>query len=156
MNLTKIYPMDRAKRYPMNLKKRKKVIIDGGYNHTVGLKADGTVVVTGSIGGNVSSWRDIVTISSYACAQHIVGLKSDGTCVAVGYNNYGQCNVTGWRNIVAISCGHYHTVGLKSDGTCVAVGTNSNGGWNVSSWRDIVAVVGGVRPSGRRCRGSIP
>ena len=27
---------------------------------------------------------------------HTVGLKSDGTVIAVGYNDFGQCEVGGW------------------------------------------------------------
>ena len=27
---------------------------------------------------------------------HTVGLRADGTVVAVGYNDYGQCNVSSW------------------------------------------------------------
>ena len=29
--------------------------------------------------------------------SHIVGLKADGTVVAAGDNNYGQCEVSGWK-----------------------------------------------------------
>ena len=75
--------------------------------------------------------------------SHTVGLKSDGTVVAVGYNRDGQCDVSGWKNIVAISAGEYHTVGLKSDGTVVAVGYNYNGRCYVSGWADIVAIRAG-------------
>ena len=32
-----------------------------------------------------------------------VGLKVDGTMVAVGYNEDGQCNVSGWRDIGPVS-----------------------------------------------------
>jgi alpha-tubulin suppressor-like RCC1 family protein len=32
------------------------------------------------------------------CA-HTLGLKSDGTVVAMGDNEYGQCDVSGWRGI---------------------------------------------------------
>ena len=32
------------------------------------------------------------------CA-HTSGLKTDGTVVAVGNNQYGQCDVSGWRDI---------------------------------------------------------
>ena len=60
-------------------------------------------------------------------ASHTVGLKSDGTVVAVGLNNYGQCDVEGWTDIVAVSAGARHTVGLKSDGTVVAVGYKFSG-----------------------------
>ena len=52
-------------------------------------------------------------------------------------NDDGQCDVSGWRDIVAISAGSQNTVGLKSDGTVVAVGSNENNRSNVSDWRDI-------------------
>jgi len=65
---------------------------------------------------------------------HTVGLQSDGTVVAVGWNNNGQCNVTGWTGIVQVAAGVYHTVGLKSDGTVVSAGDNTYGQRNVSSW----------------------
>jgi len=69
-----------------------------------------------------------------AGSTHILGLKSNGTVVAVGENNYGQCNITDWKDIVAVSAGGSHTVGLKSDGTVVAVGDNMYGQCNVQDW----------------------
>ena len=57
-----------------------------------------------------------------AVGYYTVGLKADGTVVAVGDNTDGQCEVSDWRDIVAISAGYGHTVGLKADGTVVAVG----------------------------------
>ena len=119
--------------------------VSAGGLHTVGLKADGTVVAVGQNGQGqckVEGWRDIVAVS--AGFYHTVGLKSDGTVVAVGSNVDGQCNVTGWRDIIAVSAGAYHTVGLKSDGTVVAVGDNGHGRCDVSGWRDIVAVSAGA------------
>lgn len=67
--------------------------------------------------------------------RHTVGLKSDGTVIAVGKNEADQCNVSGWRDIVAVASGHYHIVGLKSDGTAVAVGENKYGQCKVSGWK---------------------
>ena len=75
--------------------------------------------------------------------SHTVGLKSDGTVVAAGENDKGQCNVSAWKDIVAISAGSDHTIGLKSDGTVVAVGDNDKGQCNVSAWKDIVAISAG-------------
>ena len=69
-----------------------------------------------------------------------VALRADGTVVAAGNNKYGQCDVSGWTDIVAISSGECHTVGLKSDGTVVATGRNSSGECDISDWTDIVAI----------------
>ena len=74
---------------------------------------------------------------------HTVGLRSDGTVVATGWNNYSQCDVDSWSDIVAVDTGTYHTVGLRSDGTVVATGLNLGGLCNVNSWSDIVAVAAG-------------
>ena len=57
--------------------------------------------------------------------------------VATGENEDGQCDVSGWRDIVAVSAGFGHTVGLKSDGTVVAAGKNEYGQCDVSDWTDI-------------------
>src|SRR5690606_8108124 len=61
--------------------------------------------------------------------RHSAGLTDAGTVVAVGENNYGQCDVGHWRDIVAVAAGSAHTgsshtVGLRADGTVVATGWN--------------------------------
>ena len=115
--------------------------VSAGVYHTVGLKADGTVVAAGSNRNgqcSISNWKDIVAVS--AGRYHTVGLKADGTVVAVGDKTNGQCNVTNWKDIVAISTGSSHTVGLKADGTVVAVGSNGSRQCDVSSWTNIVAI----------------
>ena len=127
------------------------------YDHTVGLKADGTVVAVGDNEDGkckVSGWTNIVAIS--AGSFHTVGLKADGTVVAVGNNFFGQRKVGGWTNIVAISAGYYHTVGLKADGTVVAVGDNDDGQCDVSGWEDIVAIsAGGSHTVGLKADGTV-
>ena len=70
----------------------------------------------------------------------MVGLKADGTVVAFGYNYNNQCDVSNWKNIIAIAAGNAHTVGLKSDGTVVAVGDNNKGQCTVSYWEKVVAI----------------
>ncbi|MCR4614529.1 MAG: TIR domain-containing protein [Clostridiales bacterium] len=119
-------------------------LVSAGDDHTVGLKADGTVVAVGDNDDgqcDVENWKDIVAIS--AGDEHTVGLKSDGTVVAVGKNDDGQCNVNNWKDIVAVSAGTYHTVGLKSDGTVVAtkyIGDYYKGQCEVDNCKDIVAI----------------
>ena len=49
--------------------------------------------------------------------RHTVGLMTDGTAVAAGWNGFGQCNVSGWTDILQIAAGAWHTVGAKADGT---------------------------------------
>ena len=119
--------------------------VAAGISHTVGLKANGTVVAMGYNGEgqcDVDDWTDIVAIS--ADGYYTVGLKADGTVVAVGDNTDGQCEVSDWRDIVAISAGYGHTVGLKADGTVVAVGDYNYDQCEVFDWRDILAVSAGT------------
>lgn len=87
---------------------------------------------------------------------HSVGLKSDGTVVAFGQNFFGECDVSGWKDIAAVSAGTWHTVGLKTDGTVVAVGCDDDGRCSVSGWRDIVAVSAGkYHTAGLKSDGSV-
>jgi alpha-tubulin suppressor-like RCC1 family protein len=125
--------------------------VEAGYRHTVGLKADGTVVaVRDSVDTdygecNVGGWTDIAQVT--AGAYHTVGLRSDGTVVAVGRNENGECNVGGWTDIIQVSAGGAlaagHTVALKSDGTVVAVGFNDFDQCEVGDWDNIVQVSAG-------------
>ena len=127
------------------------VAITAGSQHTVGLKADGTVVAVGSDDKGqcrVELWRDIVSIAAYG--GHTVGLKADGSVVAVGDNEHGQCEVSGWTDIVAIATGAYHTVGLKADGTVVSTKVEYSGlntyAWGqdeVADWTDVISIAAG-------------
>ena len=106
------------------------VLINGKIEHTVAFSVvEATVLKQDSI---AVGW------------DHIVGLKSDGKVVAVGNNDFGQCEVEDWRDIVSVSAGQEHTVGLKSDGTVVAVGDNGFGQCEVEDWTDIVAISAGM------------
>lgn len=88
--------------------------------------------------------------------NHTVVLYSDGTVRAVGDNTYGQCNVSGWRDIVQICTAFNHTVGLKSDGTVIATGNNADGQCNVSTWNNICKVaVGESHTIGLRGDGTV-
>ena len=75
--------------------------------------------------------------------EHTVGLRLDGTVVATGSNEFGQCNVSGWTDIVAIAAGKHHTVGLRADGTLVATGKNDEGQCNVSREMHVTTIAAG-------------
>jgi alpha-tubulin suppressor-like RCC1 family protein len=113
------------------------IMVAAGGFHTVGLKADGTVVATGDneYGQcDVGDWEGIVQIA--AGVAHTVGLREDGTVIAAGNNEYGQCDCPGWNAIVQIAAGVGHTVALREDGTVIAVGNNEYGQcdvpWNLA------------------------
>jgi len=119
-------------------------MVAAGPFHTVGLRANGTVVAVGmdyygqcDVGG----WTGIIQLA--AGGLHTVGLRANGTVVAVGYNYYGQCDVGGWMDIIQVDAGYFHTVGLKDDGTVVAVGDNEYGQCDVGGWTNIIQVTAG-------------
>ena len=93
----------------------------------------------------VSKWSDMVMIKG-DITNFILGLTADGRVYAAkGWfeAEYGELNVSSWRNIVDIAAGEHHSVGLKSDGTVVATGSNAYGQCEVSEWTDIVAIAAG-------------
>lgn len=98
-----------------------------------------------------------------------IGLTINGTVRAttytLKYGYSGQCEVSGWKNIIAISTGKAsvgviglgtHTVGLQNDGCVKAVGANLYGQCDVSGWRDIVAIdAGWIHTVGLKADGTV-
>ena len=90
--------------------------------------------------------------------SHSIGVRSDGTVLAVGRNNAGQTNVSGWTDIVAAAGGDTFTAGLKSDGTVVAVGDNTFHQTEVTGtgWTGITALATGLYHTvGRKSDGTV-
>ena len=54
--------------------------------------------------------------------RHFVGLRADGTVFAMGSNEYGQCNVHKWKNVVDIAAEQNYTVGMTSDENMLVTG----------------------------------
>ena len=96
---------------------------------------------------SLALWDTIaVRVPLAAGWSHTAALKTDGTVIAVGDNDDGQCDVSDWTDIVAISARSSQTVGLKADGTVVAVGEGSYGTYDkcaIFDWTDIVAISAG-------------
>ena len=85
---------------------------------------------------------------------HVLGLKEDGTCISVFIgddddkdDDYGQCNVEGWKDIVSVSAGMYSSLGLKSNGTVVAAGMDRDGQTQVKKWNNIIDIAAGSQHS---------
>jgi alpha-tubulin suppressor-like RCC1 family protein len=136
--------------------------VAAGGEHTLALRADGTVVAwgrnsNGQAGdgtsgnnrlspvpvGTAGNWLSGVVAVAAGC-QHSVALKADGTVVAWGYNLYGQVGdgtsgnnrltpvpvgtAGSWlTGVVAVAAGCHHSLALKGDGTVVAWGSNVTG-----------------------------
>ena len=128
---------------------REHILITGDY------RVEGNLNTPSVAPTNLPNSSMISTIS--AAGGYNVVLKRDGTVIANGYNKNGECNVSEWTDIVAVSAsGASHTVGLKRDGTVVAVGDNEYGQCNVSEWTDIIAIsAGGWHTMGLKRDGTV-
>lgn len=103
----------------------------------------------------VPAKRELSNIQIVGASEHTVLLRPDGTVRARGNNYYGQCNVSDWSDIVAISAVSGRTTGLRRDGTVVIVGENSSF-HNVSGWSDITAIcTSGLFTAGLRRDGTV-
>ena len=147
---------------PRKKRNAARVMIAVGHNHTVGLKADGTVVAVGENDKgqcDVSKWTNVVAIT--AGMDYTVGLKADGTVVATKYKDesryyQGQCDVSNWKDIVAVAADGWHTVGLRADGSIVEAGSGKLSEHDVSKLTNIVAVaVGSGFTMGLKADGSV-
>lgn len=117
------------------------VAIDASNDLLIALRSDGQVYVhgdgaIGEPGRLLNNIHDAVAVA--AGAKHYVVLHASGRVSAFRTSNdgnkYGQCNVSGWNDIVGIAAGSVRTLGVRVDGTMVAVGDNENGECEVSSW----------------------
>jgi len=121
--------------------------VDAGLNHTVALKANGTVVAWGyNSAGQTAVPTGLNGVVAIAVGElHTVALKSDGTVVVWGDNSNGQSTIpTNLSNVIAIAAKGNHTVALKSDGTVVAWGDDSSGQSTVpAGLTGVTAIVAG-------------
>ena len=120
--------------------------VAAGYRHTVGLRADGTVLAAGNnrFGQcNVSDWTDVIQVA--AGAKHTLGLRADGTVLAVGDNSYGQCEVGGWKDVACIAANAYGSFALMRDGTVAASSQYAD---RVSGWHGATLIAAGAYSAG--------
>lgn len=114
-------------------------IIAAGEYHSVGIRSDGTVTVTGGGGTkrNVANWKDIISVA--ANEYFNAGLRTDGTVVCTGNGaGSGKNNANNWDGIVAIETGADFLVGLRIDGTVVCTKSSE-----VNEWENIIGIAAG-------------
>ena len=128
------------------------VAIAAGYEHSLALRRDGTVVSWGEYWPPVGTFVPAPTSPLLAIAgssDHDLGLLPNGTVTVWGaYNSLLAQVPTDLTNAVAVASGIYHALALRDDGSVVAWGDNSYeqaalppGATNV------VAIGGGMRHS---------
>jgi alpha-tubulin suppressor-like RCC1 family protein len=123
------------------------VAVAGGSDHSLALRADGTVVGWGFnyygaatgvptpsfpfFGAGVVARAGNNVVAIAAGERHSIALRADGTVVGWGNNDYGQTNrPPEATNVVAIAAGYNHNVALRADGTIVSWGDYRSRGWS--------------------------
>jgi len=104
------------------------VQVNLGENYVLGLKRDGTVVMTGSssyqyVEKEIPNWQDIIAITSVKNGS--CGIKSDGTVVTAGFVGGDKDEIKNWRDIVDISSSGFMTVGVSNGEEKLATATLS-------------------------------
>ena len=78
--------------------------------------------------------------------RHLARVRRDGTVRAEGDDEYGQCDVGAWTDIVSVAVGEVHTVGLRVNGSVTAAGSDAFGQVRcVGLGRDVRAIRGTSR-----------
>ena len=122
------------------------------YNKAIHLLDSGDYAEAAITFGSLGNYKDArdrciplfqLFSDSLSANNHTVALKADGTVMATGYNAYGECDVSDWKDVVDVSAGYNYTISLKANGTVVAAGYNEYGQCDVLDWVDIVAVSAG-------------
>ena len=72
--------------------------------------------------------------------NHVVAVSADGTVFAGGDNDFFQCDVSHFKNIVQVAAGDSHTLGLTACGKVLSAGSNAFDECDVSDFRGISAV----------------
>lgn len=115
------------------------VAVAAGYEHSVALKRDGTVVSWGKTPPAPAGLNNVVKIAAGRYGS--LALKSDGTLVAWGSANFGQLDVpAGLSGVVGMAMGDLHSVAVKQDGTVVVWGSADNTMNPPANLTDIIAI----------------
>ena len=119
--------------------------ISSGYEHTCGLRSNGSVACWGfnHYGQATAPAGETFTAISSG-GFHTCGLRSNGAVACWGFNSYGQTTVPAGETFTAISSGYYHTCGLRSNGAVACWGRNHRGQTAVPAGETFTAISSAV------------
>ena len=86
----------------------------------------------------------LVSAGSYAWSNAVAVVLENGRVFATGSNDKGQCNVSGWTNIVQVVTKGTFTAGLTADGRVLIAGDTSSHRLSlVKGWSGVVKIAAG-------------
>jgi alpha-tubulin suppressor-like RCC1 family protein len=115
--------------------------VAAGYDFTILLRSDGTVVSFGGKAIDTSGWRDIVQVAAYG--DHALGLCKNGAVVSTGLNKSGEGDVSSWENVKQVSASYQGSIAVTDDGRVLYTGFDQNGQSSCTSWTDMKKILGG-------------
>ncbi|MCK4658874.1 MAG: thrombospondin type 3 repeat-containing protein [Phycisphaerae bacterium] len=119
------------------------VAIAVGVEHSLALKADGSIVGWGSneVGQlDLPGGNDFTAISAN---WHNLALRADGSIAGWGDDYYGQATPLAGNDFVAIATGSGYSLVLKDDGSIVGWGRSNYGQIDVPEGNDFIAIGAG-------------
>jgi alpha-tubulin suppressor-like RCC1 family protein len=120
------------------------LVVAGGDDHSLALKADGTVAAWGlnSEGQTVvpTGLSNVVAVA--AGAAHSLALEGNGKVIGWGRDSEGETTPpSSLSNVVAIAAGEFYSLALGSNGVVTAWGSDAYGQTNVPSGLNHMAAI---------------
>lgn len=123
----------------------KAAFVAAGPECTVCVMRDGTVDVYGIMDGAIRRGLESAAGVSMVDigADHVVVRHIDGSVSAYGENANGECDVTGWSDVVWVSAGDGFTVALTSEGKALFAGSNGYCQRLCTKWDELAYIEAG-------------